>query len=110
MRKMKERPSMMRLRSGASYNPRALSQVGAGDILAPVQTRPSSGIELSRELCRMANMRMKPRGGFCVHAPAVEGIGQFESGLFTGVIQRSFLEHEWKLMELLGRCLQSVMG
>ena len=46
-------------------------------------------------------MRMKPRGGFCVHAPAVEGIGQFESGLFTGVILRSFLEHEWKPMELL---------
>ena len=32
------------------------------------------GIELSRELCRMVNMRMKPRGGFCIHAPAVEGI------------------------------------
>ena len=32
------------------------------------------GIELSTELCRMANMRMKPRGGFCVYAPAVEGI------------------------------------
>lgn len=59
------------------------------------------GIELSRELCRMVNMRMKPRGGFCIHAPAVEGIGQFESGLFTGVILRSFLEHEWKPMELL---------
>lgn len=64
--------------SGASHNPRALSQVGAGDVLVPVQTRSSSGIELSRELCRMVNMRMKPRSGFCVHAPVVEGIGQFE--------------------------------
>ncbi len=59
------------------------------------------GIELSRELNEAANAQMKPRGGYCVHAPAVEGIDKFEPGFFSGIILRSFLEHEWQPKELL---------
>ncbi len=59
------------------------------------------GIELSRGLNEAANTMMKPRGGYCVHAPAVEGIGEFEPGFFSGIILRSFLEHEWQPKELL---------
>jgi len=59
------------------------------------------GIELSRGLNEAANKQMKPRGGYCVHAPAVEGIEQFEPGFFSGIILRSFLEHEWQPKELL---------
>ena len=28
------------------------------------------------------------------HAPALKGIGQFQSGYFSGIVLRSFLEHE----------------
>lgn len=59
------------------------------------------GIELSKQLCENANGRMRPRGGHCVHAPAVEGILEFEPKFFTGIILRSFLEHEWQPIQLL---------
>ena len=64
------------------------------------------GIELSRNLNEAANKQMKPRGGHCVHAPAVEGISQFKPGFFSGIILRSFLEHEWQPKELLSGARQ----
>ena len=59
------------------------------------------GIELSRELYEISDEKMRKRGGYCVHASAVEGIKQFEEDMFGGVIMRSFLEHEWQPRELL---------
>lgn len=59
------------------------------------------GIELSPALHANASAQMQPRGGDCVHAPAVEGIRTFEPRFFTGIILRSFLEHEWQPRELL---------
>lgn len=52
------------------------------------------GIELSRELARQANAAMGPRGGWCVHATALEGLGSFADEFFEGVVMRSYLEHE----------------
>lgn len=72
---------------------------GVGDRIPDVFT--PYGIELSKKAFEVANANMKSRGGFCIHAPAIEGIGQFKSKLFTGIILRSFLEHEWQPMELL---------
>lgn len=59
------------------------------------------GIELSRRLNEAANEQMRPRDGYCVFAPAVEGIEMFDAGFFSGIILRSFLEHEWQPKELL---------
>lgn len=59
------------------------------------------GIELSRYLNERANEQMRPRGGHCVFAPAVEGIETFDAEDFSGIILRSFLEHEWQPKELL---------
>jgi len=73
---------------------------GNGERIPPMFT--PYGIELSKQLCENANGRMKPRGGYVVHAPAVEGIGEFEPRFFTGIILRSFLEHEWHRIDLLG--------
>jgi len=64
------------------------------------------GVELSQGLCDSANGRMKPRGGYVVHAPAVDGVAEFEDNFFTGIILRSFLEHEWQPKLLLQRALR----
>lgn len=52
------------------------------------------GIEVSRDLAARADAFMRARGGYCVEAPAVEGIARFPDGHFAGVVLRSYLEHE----------------
>ena len=52
------------------------------------------GIEISRALFEQADAHMRGRGGWAVHAPALKGIGQFQTGIFSGIVLRSFLEHE----------------
>ncbi|MDD9909508.1 MAG: class I SAM-dependent methyltransferase [Ahrensia sp.] len=86
---------------GRLFKPGAVLDVGCGLGNRIPQKFVPFGIELSLGLNRAANAQMKPRGGHCVHAPAVEGIEQFEAGFFTGIILRSFLEHEWQPRELL---------
>ena len=61
------------------------------------------GIELSRNLWQESNARMQQRGGYCVHAPAVEGIDTFKPKTFSGVILRSILEHERQPLTLLAK-------
>ena len=59
------------------------------------------GIEISRSLAAEAQAYMGPRGGQAIHAPALDGIRQFESKQFTGIMLRSFLEHEVEPKALL---------
>lgn len=62
------------------------------------------GIEISEELCRTADAHMRARGGRAIHAPAVDGVKEFPDGYFTGILLRSFLEHEMQPKALLGQC------
>ena len=62
------------------------------------------GIEISEELCREADSHMKRRGGRAVHAPAVDGVKQFPDRYFSGILLRSFLEHEAQPKALLAEC------
>lgn len=59
------------------------------------------GIEISRTLAAQAQDYMGPRGGKAIHAPALDGISQFDSKHFTGIMLRSFLEHEVEPKALL---------
>ncbi len=52
------------------------------------------GIEISTDLAARARGMLEPRGGFVVAAPAVEGLKGLPAGGFTGVVMRSFLEHD----------------
>jgi len=54
------------------------------------------GVEISKEAAHRTNARFKPYGGAVVHAPALEGIASFDERFFSGVILRSYLEHEYK--------------
>lgn len=83
------------------FAPGPVLDVGCGHGERVPEPYTPFGIELSAALHASAQRRMQPRGGRCVHAPAVEGIAEFEAGFFTGIILRSFLEHEWQPKKLL---------
>lgn len=59
------------------------------------------GIELSRSLHSISNTRMKKKGGYVVHAAAIDGVKQFENDFFDGVVMFSYLEHEQYPREVL---------
>lgn len=59
------------------------------------------GVEISRELARRANEALQPKGGFAVHAPALEGLKSLPDRYFSAVCMRSFLEHEINPFEVL---------
>jgi SAM-dependent methyltransferase len=62
------------------------------------------GVEISEALSREADTHMRTRGGRAIHAPAVDGVKEFPDRYFTGILLRSFLEHEKQPKELLEQC------
>ena len=59
------------------------------------------GIEIEKAAAEVANEEMAKSGGRVVHAPALEGLSEFEDEFFDGVIMRSYLEHEAQPREVL---------
>jgi len=59
------------------------------------------GVEISKAQNDQANILMNERGGYSVHAPAVEGVKEFPDEHFDSVLMHSFLEHEESPAELL---------
>ena len=47
---------------------------------------------------------MRTRGGRAIHAPAINGVKEFPDRYFSGILLRSFLEHEKQPKELLEQC------
>jgi len=52
------------------------------------------GIEISQAMAARARHALEPGGGFVICAPAVAGLNQLPEGRVSGVVMRSFLEHE----------------
>lgn len=52
------------------------------------------GVEISSELAREARSKIADRGAAIKNADALSGLRQFPTDYFTGVIMRSFLEHD----------------
>lgn len=52
------------------------------------------GIEISEDMAARARATLEPRGGFVVTAPAAKGLALLPAGKFSGVVMRSFLEHD----------------
>lgn len=68
------------------------------------------GIEVSAALANRASHALGPRGGTVLHATALEGLAQFETGRFSGIWMHSFLEHELQPLAVLraaGRVLRA---
>lgn len=59
------------------------------------------GIEISLALARQAEARLASREGKVINMPAIEGLASIEPGTVSGVIMRSFLEHEHQPAALL---------
>lgn len=83
---------------------------GEGDLLGIVMQRlPETvrarcrphGVEISNELARRSDGHLRPFGGRCVHAPALEGLASFDAGFFDLIVMSSFLEHEIQPLPLL---------
>jgi SAM-dependent methyltransferase len=82
--------------------------VGCGPInRIPEQFTPF-GIEIEEATAIVANEKMRVRGGWAVHAPALEGLRKFDDGYFNGVIMRSYLEHESHPREVLETCFRKL--
>lgn len=86
------------------FKPGPVLDVGCGSGKKVPEPFIPFGVEISEELCRAADEHMQTRGGRAIHAPAVEGVKQFPDGYFTGILLRSFLEHEAQPRELLEQC------
>lgn len=65
---------------------------GAGHRLQPPTT--PFGIELSTELHRLADERMRKAGGYCLQGAGAERIWDFPENFFDGILMHSYLEHE----------------
>jgi 2-polyprenyl-3-methyl-5-hydroxy-6-metoxy-1,4-benzoquinol methylase len=59
------------------------------------------GVEISRELSRLSDQKLRPFGGRCVHAPAHEGIVRFGKDYFDVIVMASYLEHESQPLAVL---------
>lgn len=66
-----------------------------------MQTCTPFGIEISQVQHAAADAFMRSRGGYAVHAPAIEGIRQFDDAMFDAVVMYSYLEHEERPMAVL---------
>ena len=76
---------------------------GVGDYLAglPELYQPF-GIEISEDLARQASERLSDRGGKVFSTSAIEGLSEIKKESMSGIIMRSFLEHEREPLILLG--------
>ncbi|MEL6324607.1 MAG: methyltransferase domain-containing protein [Pseudomonadota bacterium] len=66
------------------------------------------GIEIERAAAEACAKDVEARGGRVIHAPALEGLKQFESDFFDGMIMRSFLEHEAQPRDVLAEAYRTL--
>ncbi len=62
------------------------------------------GVEISRELSRLSDEKLRLLNGRCVHACAKDGIMLFDEDFFDVIIMASFLEHEVNPVAVLESC------
>lgn len=99
----KPRDKLNRLIS-AWIPPGRVVDIGCGDgdqIAAMPPGYLGVGIEISRTIARTVAANLASRDAEVVNAPAVDGLAAMPDASATGVVMRSFLEHEIRPCELL---------
>lgn len=66
------------------------------------------GIEISAALAHEATRNLAGRGGTVLTMPALDGLTQMTDSSVTGILMRSFLEHEANPMPLLAQALRAL--
>jgi 2-polyprenyl-3-methyl-5-hydroxy-6-metoxy-1,4-benzoquinol methylase len=61
------------------------------------------GIEISQQLSRISDAKLREAGGRCVHASAMDGLRLFDDAYFDVIIMASFLEHDVNPLAVLER-------
>jgi hypothetical protein len=62
------------------------------------------GIEVSNHLAKFAHLAFRGRGGHCIHANGVDGLGDVERSSAHVIVLSGTLEHEVAPLALLRRC------
>jgi SAM-dependent methyltransferase len=78
--------------------------IGCGtgtQMLALAECYTPHGIEISATQAAMADRALAAKGGFCLHAPALEGLRTLPAGHFAAATLRSYLEHEERPLDVL---------
>lgn len=71
----------------------------------PLRTRcVPHGVEISAQLSRISDEKLRALGGRCIHAPSPEGLAQFTEGYFDVIVMASYLEHEVNPLPVLQQC------
>lgn len=100
------KPNKLANRIAASFPAGPVVDIGCGtgDYLAalPDSYQPY-GVEISEELARLATERLAGRDGKIFAMSAMAGLSAVPEGTVSGIIMRSFLEHEENPAELLTR-------
>lgn len=82
---------------------------GAADRLATLpDTFQVCGIEISAALAAEARRNLAARGGTVLTMPALDGLAQLPDRSVSGILMRSFLEHEAKPKPLLAQALRAL--
>ncbi|MDE2968825.1 MAG: methyltransferase domain-containing protein [Chloroflexota bacterium] len=103
-RRLIPRPDKLARRVTAHVPPGRVIDVGcgsAGHLLALERHHEIVGIEISVALAGQAEARLASRSGTVVNMPAIEGLAAMAPASASGVLMRSFLEHEHRPAALL---------
>jgi len=99
-----KKPDKLANRINKWIAPGVVIDVGCGNadrLLVLPDHYDTCGIEISEALAREGEERLAERNGRIIQAPALEGLESFPTGGASGVLMRSFLEHEHQPVALL---------
>jgi SAM-dependent methyltransferase len=82
--------------------------IGCGGACRVPEGPTPYGIEISKALASRAAPAFEARGGAVVNASAIDGLEQFAGQFFSGIMMRSFLEHESQPRSLLESAFRSL--
>ena len=89
--------------------PGKILDIGCGNVVRWKSPFIPFGIEISKNLSKSADIKMKKLGGKCLQGPGAKKIWDFNKNQFDSIMMHSYLEHEVDIISILDgsyRCLR----